>query len=157
ESKLVCASVRLLQLGLLACVLAYMRGNWLDIDRFDYPKELVFHCFALSAATLALLGTRRLIGDAVDVAWLGFVVLGMISALASVRNPWLAWRAVGLSASSVAVFWTARAAAARGYGRALLHAAAAAVVLAAATVLLESFGILDALPHRGPGGTLGNR
>jgi len=147
-----------LWVGAVGTVLALMPGAVLSFDRHSFPKELVLHVFACTAAVLALLGAQRLRIGAVDALLGGFLVLGAVSAAAA-GNGWFALRGLSLTLSGLAVFWTARALAGEGVRGELVKVVAVAAVVAAATGLLEAYGVLPGLSTTGraPGGTIGNR
>jgi hypothetical protein len=151
-------ALRVLQLGALAVVLAASTHKVFELDRFFVPKELVLHATALAAGLLAAGAFRRVAFGRVDLLLLGFLLLGALSALAA-TNGWLAARALALSASGVAVFWAARGVREAGLARPLLGALALAVVAAAGTSLLQTYGVRTDLfsLNRAPGGTFGNR
>jgi O-antigen ligase len=94
----------------------------------------------------------------VDLLLAGYLALSALSALMA-TNRWLAMRALVVSASSILLFWIARALREAGLARSLLAALAFAVVVAAATSLLQTYGLDIELfsVNRAPGGTLGNR
>jgi O-antigen ligase len=143
-------ALRVLQLGAIAVVLVAMTDRGFDLDRFLVPKELVLHVTALLAGLLTL----RARSTRVDLTLLGFLLLSGVSMLLA-TNPWLGFRALAVSVSAVLVFRAARAVPAG----ALLNGIALAVVIAAGTALLQTYGIeIDLFsPNRAPGGTLGNR
>ena len=151
-------ALRVLQLGALAVVLAAVRHKVFELDRFFVPKEMVLHLAALLAGVLALGAARRVQATRVDALLLGFLALGAVSAVFA-TNPWAAARALAVSVSSAGVFWASRGVARAGLARPLLAALAAAVVLGAATALLQAYGVRTELfsLNRAPGGTLGNR
>jgi len=151
-------ALRVLQGGALAVVLAAVRFKVFELDRFFVPKEMVLHLAALLAGVLALGSARRVRATRVDALLLGFLALGAASAVFA-TNPWAAGRALAVSVSSAGVFWAARGVARAGLARPLLAALAAAVVLGAATALLQAYGVRTELfsLNRAPGGTLGNR
>ena len=66
---------------------------------------------------------------------------------------------VAITASGLVLFWAARVLREAGLGRPLRNALALAVVLVAATSLLQTYGVEPDLfsESRAPGGTLGNR
>jgi O-antigen ligase len=147
-------SLHIMQLGALAVVVAAATLHVFELDRFFIPKELVLHLTALLAGLLVF--RTRL--TRIDLLLVAYLLLGVVSALFA-TNPWLAMRAVAVSVSGVVIFWIARALREAGLERALLGALAAAVVLAAITCLLQTYGIDLVLfsENRAPGGTLGNR
>ena len=148
-----------IQASAFAVVLAALPYPIFQLDRYTYPKELVLGAAALAAALLCLSSARRLPVFAVDAMLVGFLALSFLSALLA-PNGWLAYRALGLSAAGVALFWSARTIARAGRGDALLLALAAAVVLGALTGLIQAYGVVDtslASLSRAPGGTFGNR
>jgi O-antigen ligase len=172
-------ALRTLQLGALLVVLAALPWKVFELDRFFVPKELVLHAVALAATLLALRagGPGISSGNAspeegapadrggvladprlVDLALAAYLVLGLASALAA-TNPWLAARALALSASGAALFWTGRRLAAVGLDGPLLTTLAAATALAAGTALAQAYGIRSEYfsLNRAPGGTFGNR
>jgi O-antigen ligase len=151
-------SLRILQTGAVAVVLASSTYNAFELDRFFIPKDLALHLTAALAALLALAGIRRIAFvwfDWLLVAWLA--LSAMSAALAT--NPWLALRAVAISVSAVMIFWTARALRAAGLEDGVLDGVALAIVVAAGTSLLQAYGVrLDIFSlNRAPGGTFGNR
>lgn len=152
------AAVRALQIGVVAVVVAASTNKAFELDRFFVPKELVLHVTALAAGLLALGSFRRVRLSVVDLLLLGFVALSAASAfLAGDRE--VAMRATAVSASGVAIFWTARSARLAGLDRPLLAAVGIAVVIGCVTSLLQTYGVRTDLfsINRAPGGTLGNR
>jgi O-antigen ligase len=147
-----------LPVGAVAVVLAALPFKAFDLDRFFLAKELVLHVVAFTAALAILASLARLRLTRVDVLLVGYLALSALSAIFA-GNWWLAERALAISLSAAAVFWSARAAAQAGVQRALLVALALAVVLAALTALLQAYGVDSAYIslNRAPGGTLGNR
>jgi O-antigen ligase len=145
-----------LQLGAVAVVLAASTFTLFDLDRFLVPKELVLHVTALLAGLFAL--RRTAAPTRADRHLLAFLFLSALSALFA-TNHWLGLRALALSASSLVVFFVARAIRDAGLTRPLLNALAVAIVVAAASALLQAYGLrLDLFAStRAPGGTLGNR
>lgn len=151
-------ALRILQFGAIAVVLAAAPYKQFDLDRFFVPKELVLHVVALAAALLCLVKARRLaLGRADQLIGL-FLVVSVLSAVFA-TNWWLAGRAVAISLSSAAVFWSARSLARAGLARPLLAALAVAAVIGAITALLQAYGVRTEYVslNRAPGGTFGNR
>ncbi|HET8656917.1 MAG TPA: O-antigen ligase family protein [Longimicrobiaceae bacterium] len=151
-------ALRVLQLGALAVVLVAATYKLFELDRFFIPKELVLHATALLAGLCMLGAARRGIATRVDALLVGFLALGLVSALLA-TNPWLAARALAVSVSGVVIFWCARGIRRAGLSRPLLIAIAVAVVLTAATSLAQTYGLETEFfsINRAPGGTLGNR
>lgn len=151
-------ALRVLQGGALAVVLLAATYKVFELDRFFVPKELVLHLTALVAGLLCLGASRRVSLGRVDLLLAGYLALGAASA-ALAQNPWAGMRALGVSASGVVVFWTARALGRAGLARPLLVALGLAVTLGAITSLAQTYGVrLDVFSiNRAPGGTLGNR
>jgi len=151
-------SLRILQFGAIAVVLAVTTFHVFELDRFFIPKELVLHATAALAGLLVMRSLWRMNVTRVDLLLTGFLVLSALSALMA-TNRWLAMRALAVSASSILIFWVARALRDAGLARPLLGALALAVVVAAATSLLQTYGLHTDLfsENRAPGGTLGNR
>lgn len=151
-------TLRVFQAGAIAVVLAATPYKSFDLDRFFVPKELVLHLTALVVTVLCLLRARRLALGRVDQLLGLFLALGIASALFA-TNWWLAERAVAISLSSVACFWSARALARAGLARQLLAALALAAVIGGITALLQAYGVHSEYVslNRAPGGTLGNR
>ncbi|HEX8619706.1 MAG TPA: O-antigen ligase family protein, partial [Thermoanaerobaculia bacterium] len=149
-------ALRIVQAGAIAVVLIATTHRLFDLDRFFVPKELVLHVTAVLAGLLALRSMR--IATRGDLALAGYLLLSVVSALFA-QNPYLAVRAVAVSASGIILFWTGRALREAGLERPLLNAIALAVVLASATALLQAYGLRLELfsLSRAPGGTLGNR
>jgi O-antigen ligase len=144
-------ALRILQLGAIAVVLAATVHSGFDLDRFLVPKELVLHVTALVAGALTWRARQV---TRVDYAILGFLGLSAVSAVFA-TNPWLGVRALAVSVSAYLIFRAARTVPSAP----LLNALALAVVLAAVTALLQTYGVwLDIFSeNRAPGGTLGNR
>ena len=139
-------------------MLASLPSPLFDLDRHQVPKELVLHLAAGVAAVLALRTARRLPLALVDLLLLGYVALSLLATVAA-ENHWLAFRAIGITLSGLAVFWTARAISRAGLGRPLLIAVAGAAIIGAITGLLQAYGVDLPLmaSTRAPGGTFGNR
>jgi len=151
-------ALRVIQAGAVAVVLAVTTLHAFDLDRFFVPKELVLHATVALAGLLALRALWRMGVTRVDLLLAGYLVLSALSALMA-TNRWLAMRALAVSASGVILFWTARALRGAGLARPLVGALALSVVIAAATSLLQAYGLhLELFSEtRSPGGTLGNR
>ena len=152
------AARRVLQVAAPLIVLAVVAGPLFDLDRYQVPKELIMHGAAFLAAALVLRGARRLPLALVDLLLIAYLVLSALAAL-SALNGWLAFRAIGVSASSLALFWTARAIGRAGLGGPLLGMLGFAGILGAATGLLQAYGAelpLESV-RRAPGGMFGNR
>jgi hypothetical protein len=146
-------ALRILQLGAVAVVLAACALVPFDLDRFFVPKELVLHAAALLAGLAAAGALARAGRSRADRLLAAYLALGALSA-ALATNRWLGFRALAVSASGVLLYWIGR-----WVGRPLAGALAFAVVLAAATSLLQTYGLQTVLfaSTRAPGGTLGNR
>jgi O-antigen ligase len=147
-------SLRVLQIGAIAVVFAATTFHAFELDRFFVPKELVLHLVAVAAGWIA----TRVMMTRIDLLLAGYLLLGALSAVFA-TNPWIAVRALAISASSAIVFWTARVLRERGRADPLLNALALAVIAAAVTSLLQTYGVETTLfsENRAPGGTLGNR
>jgi O-antigen ligase len=149
---------RILQVGVVAVVLAAIPYPLFDLERHAVPKELVAELVGFAAAGCCLIRARRLeltLADALLVAFLGLSLAATLLA----QNHWLAFRAFGLSLSGALIFWAARAVSRAGLGGALVTTLATAVVLGACTALLQAYGVELAImaERRAPGGTFGNR
>jgi O-antigen ligase len=144
--------------GALGCVLAVLPFRTFELDRFFVPKELALHTAAAIAGLAALASIRRLTISRADAALLAWLAVSVLSTLFA-TNHWLAVRALSVSVSSAAVFWSARRIAAAGLGGALVSAMALAVVAGALTALAQAYGVQMefASLSRAPGGTFGNR
>ncbi len=151
-------ALRLLQLGAIGGILAVSTYHVFELDRFFVPKELVLHSTALIAALFTLRALWRMGMTRIDLLLAGYLLLSALSALMA-TNRWLTLRALAISASSVVLFWVARILRKAGLRRALLGGLALAVVVTAATSLLQAYGVdIDLFSeNRSPGGTLGNR
>lgn len=151
-------ALRIIQAGAVAVVLVVTTLNVFELDRFFVPKELVLHVTACLAALFALRAISRITVTKADVLLAAYLLLSVLSAIFA-TNRWLALRSLTITASGLALFWTARALRDRGLGRPLINGIALAVVLVAITCLLQTYGI-DTIffsENRVPGGTLGNR
>src|SRR5438477_12390968 len=152
------AATVLLQIGLVAVVVAALPYKIFELDRYFVPKELILNAVAIIFAVILVARRRAITIDVVDGLLAFFLVWSAASALFA-TNHWLAQRALGVSVASAVVFWGARRiGAAGGYGP-LLHAAAFATVIAALTALAQAYGFdTDYFSqNRAPGGTFGNR
>jgi O-antigen ligase len=151
-------ALRVIQFGTIAVVLVASTLTTFDLDRFLVPKELVLHLTAVVAGLLTMRAFMRGSATRTDLFLTGFLLLGVLSA-AMATNRWLGFRALSISASGIILFWTARGLRDAGLARPLLGGLTLAVVVAAATSLLQSYGLETALfaDTRVPGGTLGNR
>ncbi len=151
-------SLRILQIGAIAVVLASSAYTAFDLDRFLVPKELALHITAALAGLLALGAIRRVAFTWIDWLFVAYLAISAASAVFA-TNPWLAFRAFAISASAVVIFWTTRGLREAGLQDRLLDGIALGVVVAAATSLMQAYGIrLDVFSTtRAPGGTLGNR
>jgi hypothetical protein len=151
-------ALRVVQIGAIAVVLAVTTFHIFELDRFFIPKELVLHAAAALAGLLAIRSFWRMSVTRVDLLLAGYLALSALSALLA-TNRWLAMRALAVSASSILLFWIARSLRDAGLARPLLGALAFAVVVAAVTSLLQTYGLnIDFFSvNRAPGGTLGNR
>lgn len=151
------ALLRLLQAGGLLVVVVVAPLEAIDLDRFLVPKELAVHLLAALAGGLAFRRRHRLRTTWIDGLLVAFLAVSGLSAIQAV-NPWLALRALALSASGVVLFWAARSLppALKPPLRASL---ALAVVVAVALALLQAYGVESPFfsDKRVPGGTLGNR
>ena len=151
-------ALRVLQLGAVAVVVAAATYKVFELDRFFVPKELALHLAAFLGGVFVIGSVRRGFATRVDALLVGYLALCAISAVFA-TNHWMAMRALGVSLSSVGVFWAARGVRQAGLARPLLIALGVAVVLAAATSLMQTYGVRTDLfsLNRAPGGTLGNR
>ena len=96
------AALRVLQIGLMAVVVAVWTQHSFELDRFFVPKEIVLHATAVLGALFAFRSIVRQIGSRVDRFLVLYLLLGAASA-ALATNRWLGWRAFAISASSVIV------------------------------------------------------
>ena len=151
-------ALRVLRVGLLVAALGVVTWRQFELDRFFVPKELALHVTALLAGLLVLRTFRRAPFTRVDVLLVIYLLLSTLSAVFA-TNGWYATRALAISASGVVVFWAARSLRESALAWPLLVMLAIAVVVAAATSLLQTYGVETDLfsVNRSPGGTLGNR
>ncbi|HET7231026.1 MAG TPA: O-antigen ligase family protein [Longimicrobium sp.] len=151
-------ALRVLQIACVMVVLAAATYKSFELDRFFVPKELVLHLAALLAGVLCLGAARRAQISRLDLLLGGFLVLSGASA-ALAQNPWNGVRALGVSASGIVVFWSARALGRAGLARPLVWAIGIAVALGAGVSLAQAYGVRTDFfsLNRAPGGTLGNR
>ncbi len=153
------ASLRVLQAGAFAIVLAALPFPVFQLDRYTIPKELVLFLAAIGAGLGCLAAARKLTVFMVDALLAGFLILSLLSAIPA-TNGWLAFRALGVSLAGAAIFWSARTVARAEQARPLLVALAAAIVRGAVTGLAQAYGLVTtslASLSRAPGGTFGNR
>ena len=151
-------ALRVLQIGSIAVVLASLPYKTFDLDRYFVPKELVLHVCAVVAAVLLLRARPRLTLTVTDGVLVAFLLTGVLSSAFGV-NPWAAERALAISCSGVALFWSASAVRRGGLVSPLLAALAVGIVIAAATSLAQAYGVQTEYfsLNRAPGGTFGNR
>ncbi|CAN5769891.1 hypothetical protein BH23GEM10_BH23GEM10_02930 [soil metagenome] len=152
-------ALRALQVGAVAVVLVAATWKDFELDRFFMPKELVLHATALIAGVLLLRAVAaRVRFTWVDACLVAYLALGVASAVLA-TNPWAAVRALTITASGLIVFWAARALRGVDLHVPLLRALALAVIIGAATSLLQTYGVESDFfsINRAPGGTLGNR
>ena len=151
-------TILLLQIGVVVVALAALPYKVFELDRYFVPKELALHLVALLPALVLVARRRDTASGLLDGLLALFLALSAVSALFA-TNHWLAQRALSLSASSLVLFWCARAIGRAGGHRAILMGAAIATVVAAATGLAQAYGIESTWfsLNRAPGGTFGNR
>ncbi|MFI5230314.1 MAG: O-antigen ligase family protein [Gemmatimonadales bacterium] len=152
------AALNVLRIGAVGVVLAAATYKAFDLDRYFVPKELVLHFCATLAALFCLRGRRRLTVGVVDLLLVAFLIASVAAALLAC-NHWAAERALAISLSGAALFWSAAALRREGLVRPLLVALAVAVVVGAATSLAQAYGVQTEFfsLNRAPGGTFGNR
>lgn len=150
----------ILAAGAVAVALAATPYRTFDLDRHAVPKELALHLTAMLAGSTALLTRREkpLQLARPDLFLIGYLLLSLLSVLAT-TNHWLGVRALAISVSSAVCYWSARQAAALGAGSLVRGGVAIAILLAAATGLLQAYGVTLSIfaETRSPGGTFGNR
>ena len=148
----------LLQIGVVAVMLAAQPYKVFELDRYFVPKELVLHGIAAVLAAGLVIRRREARASLVDGLVAVFLGWSALSALFA-TNHWLAQRALGVTASSLVLYWSARRVAQAGGHRPLLLAAAVATVCAATTGLAQAYGmeLVWFSLNRAPGGTFGNR
>ena len=134
-----------LQIALVAVVLAVVPFKLFELDRYFVPKELVLHVAALGAAVLLLARGRSLRLDAADTLLAFFLIWSIASALFA-TNYWLAQRALGVSVSGALVFWATRQLGAEGAYRPIVVAAA---VLNYRLSVLHAFAAATVMVDRG--------
>jgi O-antigen ligase len=151
-------AVILIQLGVVAAVIAAAPYKLFELDRYFVPKELVLHVVALIIAVVLVTRRRTIRIDLPDALIALFLAWSAASALFA-TNHWVAQRALGLSFSSALIFWGTRRLGTLGMYRPILIAAALTTVSAAALSLAQAYGLeTDYFSlNRAPGGTLGNR
>ena len=171
-------ALRTLQVGAVAVPLAVASYKVFELDRFFVPKELVVHVVAALCAVLCLGRTTPPVvpnvlttgaplvrsGPAregltwVDLALVAYLAISRASCLVA-PNPWLAARALSISIAGAVLFWSGRHLARRGLGDAVIGAMGAACAVAAATSLIQAYGVDSDFfsVNRAPGGTFGNR
>jgi O-antigen ligase len=148
----------LLQLGVVAIVLASAPYKAFDLDRYFVPKELVLNACAALTTLLLLGGRKRLTFTAADLLLAAFLFAGTLSAIMA-TNSWAAERALAISFSGAALFWVTSTLRREGLVRSLVAALAFGVVLGAAMSLAQAYGVDSEYfsLNRAPGGTFGNR
>ena len=99
-------TLRILQLGAIAVILAVTPREVFDLDRFLVPKEIVLHATALLAGLFVL---RRIALSRLDWLLLTFVGLSALSVVFA-TNRWIGPRADAQRVGGAAVLDRARAA-----------------------------------------------
>ena len=130
-----------LQIGAVLVVLAALPYPLFQLDRYTFVKELVLLAAALAAVLSCLAAARGLTVFMADALISGFLALSLISALFA-DNPWLAFRACGVSLAGAALFWSARSVTLAGHGQRLLTALAVSVVIGSSTGLVQAYGLV---------------
>jgi len=149
----------LLIAGAVAVVLVAVPYRMFELDRFFIPKELVLHATALGVAALIIPGRREWTWSRVDRWLVAYFGLSLLSALLA-TNGWLAVRALGITWSSLLLFWSSRELARAGLGRVVVLGLTGAAVIGVLTALVQAYGIVESdlfSLTRAPGGTFGNR
>ena len=147
-------------LGLVAATLAWVPAPLLGIDQFRLPKELVVLGVTLAALCVAVCRAQHWRVDRVMVVAAACLGWALLSLVVRAGNPWLGWRLLGGYWCAVVVYTVARQHVHRSSVRSLLLASVAcAGAIAAATTLLEQYGMLagSSLAHRAPSGVFGHR
>jgi hypothetical protein len=151
-------ALRVLQAGSIALVLASLPYKAFDLDRYFVPKELVLPRMRRRRRGVAVARPAAVdaFGDRHGAR--GVPVRGVVSSLFAV-NSWSAERALAISCSGLALYWSASAIRRAGLVAPLLVALAVGIVLAAATSLAQAYGLQTEYfsLNRAPGGTFGNR
>jgi O-antigen ligase len=152
------AALAVLAAGAVVIVLVAAPYKAFELDRYFVPKELVLHLSAAVAAFLCVSSRRKFALTGVDVLLAAFLLVSVGSAILA-TNGWLALRALAISLSGAAVFWSAGALQRAGLGRPLLIALATSIVVGACTSLAQAYGVKTEYfsLNRSPGGTFGNR
>lgn len=145
--------------GLFATLMVAVPRSWLAVERFSYPKGMLFHTAALVTGVTCLAWGRRWRLDAVDLCLGVFAALGVLSAVSVAHNSWLALGSLGVTTSGSVIWLGSRSLAEGGRRKELLLAVALVAGVFALSVLLEAYGPLQglSLAKRAPGGTLGHR
>lgn len=149
----------ILVLGGLAVVLAAVPYRMFELDRFFLPKEVVLHATATLVTILVIPGRREWTWGRVDLLLLAYLGLSAVSALFA-TNGWLALRALGITWSSLLLFWSSRELARAGLGRAITTGLLVGAIAGILSALGQAYGLLDSellSLSRAPGGTFGNR
>ena len=152
------AALLVLQLGVLAVVLAATPFKPFELDHFFVPKELTLHATAFLCVALCINRLRSISLDRVDFFLMVFAALSIVSSILA-PNRWLSLRALAITLSGLAIFWCARALSNSGLKRPLVAVIVLATVLGAATSLAQAYGLESDYftLSRAPGGTFGNR
>src|SRR5512142_1778440 len=100
-------AVRAIQIGAVVVVLVASTLTVFDLDRFFVPKDIALHATAFAAGVLSFRALRKTATTRADLYLVGCLALGALSA-AFATNHWLGLRALAVSASGVALFWSAR-------------------------------------------------
>ncbi len=145
--------------GFFACVLVFVPTTILPAQRFTQPKELALFIFSLLTTLLCFARAPILRFDYADAGIAVLIILGLVSTYTEAQNPWLAWRALGISIAGALVFWSTRFMSAAGDRDEVLLVIVLGLGCLALVCLLEAYGLLPrvSLQGRAPGGTLGNR
>ena len=148
----------LLGIGVVLCAVIALPVAPTDLDRHQFPKELVLHLAVLIAALVAGRDSLRGLRPAPVMAMMALVLWSAASAVQA-TNPWLALRATGLTATGATAFLLAHHLARRGAAPRLRGWITVAVIAAIGSALAQAWGVEHPFfaELRAPGGTLGNR
>ncbi|HEY0527745.1 MAG TPA: O-antigen ligase family protein [Gemmatimonadaceae bacterium] len=148
----------LLEIGALAVVLVALPYKLFELDRYFVPKEFALHIVALLALITLFARGRSAEFDRIDGLIALFLLWSAGSALFA-TNHWLAQRSFAITLSGAILFWATRKSGISTSYRGVLVACAGAGVVAAATSLVQAYGLETEYfsTNRAPGGTFGNR
>lgn len=128
-------------------------------DHLQAPKELALLATALLLVAALTLRHSKWFLDTVDVVLALYLAVSIASAIFVAVNPWLAWRALGISTAAACIFWSTRHLASAGLRAQIIVVMILVAGCLTVSCIAEAYGIGPRLSAAGraPGGLMANR